>query len=496
MSQSVRTRALPGSVPAARKPSPVREEPEDGLVIAADELLERLWRLATSMRTALILMIGLAILAFIGTMLVQAPSGMSSDPAAYQAWLATVRPKYGGWTNVIDGLGFFSVFSSWWFKGIVLAIVASIMACSVNRFRGLWKTAIRPRMKMTPTFYMRAPHHADIDTDISAEAALERVRGAFGARHYRTVVQRDGDEIHVYADRFRWAPFGTLMAHLSLILILIGALVGSSFGFRNSSFAVPVGSTVDIGYGTGLSVEAKSFSDSYYTNGAPSDYASQLVLYDASGTPLKEQTIRVNQPLQYGDVTLYQSFFGPAATVNVAGADGTVLYNSGVPLLWTSEDGTRRIGRLTVDDPAYTVFVVMPSSGDVDTSIKAGQAQFEVYRNQTDTAPIAVQIATQGEPVQIAGLTFTFEREQQFTGLIVAKDPGQMLVWAGAILLILGLFLVFFFPNRRIWARIHPEGERVQLQLGATVRHDATFGPDFQHLASDMSTALAGPGAA
>jgi len=498
MSHTLRTPALPGRTAASPVRTPARpaaDDDEEGLGLAANELLEKLWRVATSMRTALALMIALAALAFIGTMLVQAPTGMADDPEAYRAWLDTVRPKYGGWTNVLDTVGFFSIFSSWWFRGIVAGIVASISACSVNRFRGLWKTAVKPRTRMTATFYGRAPHQGTMDVALDEESALEQVRSVFRSRGYRTVVERDGETIHVYADRFRWAPFGTLMAHLSLILILIGAVVGSTMGFRNSSFAVPVGSKADVGFRTGLMVEAKSFSDSYYANGSPSDYASDLVLYNASGAVVAQKTIRVNQPLNYGDITFYQSFYGPSATVKVTDTAGAVLFQSGVPLLWTTDDGNRRVGRLVVDDPAYTVYVVMPASGKVDSTIRAGQAKFEVYRTGDEATPAAMEVASQGEPIDLVGLRFTFEREQQFTGLIVARDPGQPLVWAGTFLLVAGLFIVFFFPNRRIWARIHRPATGTQVQVGATVRHDATFKPDFQHLIGDLTLALSGPSA-
>lgn len=492
MSQSARTRPLP----AAQRPAP--QEPVDdldgGLAISPSEIVDRLWRIFTSMRTALVLILFLAGLALIGTLLVQAPGGLSSDPQQYAAWLDSVRPKYGGWTNVMDTLQLFGIFSSVWFKGIVVALTTSILACSVNRFRGLWKTAIHPRTKMTPTFYERAPHHADITAPVDDQAALADIRKVFGSRHFRTVVEQDGDVTHVYADRFRWAPFGTLMAHISLVLILVGALVGSSLGFRNADFAATVGSRVDVGNGTGLSVLAKSFTDSYYADGSPSDYASDLVLYK-DGTQVAAQTIRVNEPLHYGDITFYQSFFGASAVMSVADASGKALFNAGVPLLWSSNDGKQRIGQIALPDQGLTVFVIGAASGEVDPNIKAGEMQLEIYKSGGDGVPIGTQIVSQGKPTTISGLTYTFQREQQFTGLIVAKDPGSNLVWLGAILLIGGLFLVFFFPNRRIWARLGRNGEQTELRLGATSRHDATFGADFQNLVNDMQLALSGPSA-
>ena len=109
---------------------------------------------------------------------------------------------------------------------------------------------------------------------------------------------------------------------MSVVLILAGALVGSMFGYRNSDFTATVGSVVDVGDGTGLTLMARSFSDSYYENGAPSDYASDIVLY-RDGQQVAQQTVRVNQPLSFDGTTFYQSFFGPAAVMQVSHQDGS-----------------------------------------------------------------------------------------------------------------------------------------------------------------------------
>jgi cytochrome c biogenesis protein len=455
------------------------------------DLLERLWRIFTSMRTALILILALAALALAGAVLVQAPAGFNTDPQGYAAWLDGLRPKYGGWVPVLDRLGLFSVFQSLWFKGILVGLTTSILACSVNRFRGLWKTAVRPRTRMAGTFFDHAPQQATLDAGAALDTAADTAIAVLAAHRFRTVLERERDVVHLYADRNRWAPFGTLIAHLSLVLLLIGATVGSLFGYRDNQFAAAVGTRVDVGGGTGLTLLARSFSDSYYENGAPSDYASDIVLY-RGGAEVASKTIRVNEPLTFDGVTFYQSFFGPAAVMRVADASGAAVYEAGVPLLWSSDDGARRIGQFSLPDAGLTVFVVGAASGLVDQDIKAGQMQLEVYR-QGSQQPTAVELVSQGKPATIGGLQFTFQREQQFTGLIVARDPGVLFVWLGAFALVGGLFLVFLFPNRRIWAAVRrrPDG-RSEVRLGATARHDATFGPEFQHVVNDMRLALAG----
>jgi cytochrome c biogenesis protein len=489
MTETVRTRAI---ARADREPT---DHLDGGLPVSPADIGERLWHFFVSMRTGLALMLALAVLALVGALLVQADPALQGDPQAYGAWLESVRPMYGGWTGVLDALGLFSVFSSIWFKGLIVLLATSILACSVNRAPLLWAQAVHPRTNMSDTFFAHAPLSESIAAATDPGAALARVRAAFRARHFRTVVEQDGDTIHLYADRFRWGPFGTVIAHLSLVLILAGALIGTAWGFRNDGLAVPVGSRFDVGYGTGLSIEAKSFTDSYYTNGSPSDFRSDLVLY-RDGAQVAAQTIRVNEPLRAGDVTVYQSFYGAAAVMQVADQTGKVVFDQGVPLVWTTKDGRHRVGQILLPDAGLTAYVTGAASGEVDPRIKAGQMKIDVYTSGSESRPIATEVISQGRPSMIAGLEITFVRERQFTGLIVARDPGAVFVWIGAGLLMFGICVVFFFPRRRAWALIRPRPDGSSIHVAAISRHDVTFQSDFTRLVDEIKLALTEPSAA
>jgi len=473
--------------PAADTPADMAGEGS----FAVSDALEWLWGLFTSMRMALALMLGLALMALIGALVIQAPPGLAADPDAYNAWLVTLKPRYGGFTTVFDKLGFFAVFQSIWFRLLAVALTTSILACSAKRFPGLWKAAVHPRTKMSHSFYESAPFGTTIEAQAPAEQALETTRRVFRSHRFRTVVDHSDEvagEHHLYVDQHRWSPFGTVIAHLSVVVILIGAMVGTMLGYRNEQLAVPVGSTVAVGGDTNLSVMARSFSDSYYENGAPSDYASTIALY-RDGQEVAAKTIRVNDPLSFDGTTFYQSFFGPAAVMHVTDAAGSELFSGGVPLLWSSDDSTRRIGQLDLSDAGIIAYVVGAASGRIDTSIRPGEMQLEVYRVGEDQ-PFAIEIVAQGQPLAIGDLSYTFQREQQYTGLIVNRDPGEMIVWLGALALVFGLFLVFMFPNRRIWIAVKQRPGGGEVSLGATARHDAAFAPEFNRLTEQVRQAL------
>ncbi|MHB1801120.1 MAG: cytochrome c biogenesis protein ResB [Actinomycetes bacterium] len=455
--------------------------------VSASDVLNRLWRFFISMRTGLVLILGLGLLSLVGTLLAQAPSGMRGDPQAYASWLDSMRPRYGGWTPVLDTLGFFSIFSSIWFKAVTVLLTTSILACSVNRAPRLWRLAVHPRTRMGETFFTHAPLRAEVLVPADPDQAIDDVRAVFRSHRFRTITDPDDDVLHLYADRFRWGPFGTVLAHVSFVVILLGALLSASTGFKDTQFTAPVGSRVPVGHGTGLSVEARSFSDDYYPDGAPKDYASDLVLYQ-NGAVVDRQTVRVNQPMSWDGVSFYQSFFGVAAAMQVKDGAGKILFDQGVPLVWSSDDGTHSIGQFALAGNGLSVYVIGAASGSTDVNIKAGQMQLEVLEAGTK-APIATEVVSQGKPTTIAGLTYTFVRPVQFTGLIVAHDPGAVFVWVGSTLLVSGLFLVFFFPHRRVWVRVRKIPGGSQIRCASTRRRDLAFEPRFHQLVTDIQLA-------
>jgi cytochrome c biogenesis protein ResB len=46
----------------------------------------------------------------------------------------------------------------------------------------------------------------------------------------------------------------------------------------------------------------------------------------------------------------------------------------------------------------------------------------------------------------------------EYTLLIAKRDPGQGIVWTAFAALITGIAISFYFPRRRVWARIAPDG--------------------------------------
>ena len=438
------------------------------------------WRFLISMRTGLLLILALGFLTFAGTVLMQAPAEAVGNVDAYQEWYSNgPQAKYGGWAPVLSALGLFRVFSTWYFLALFGLLAVSILACSVNRAPRLWRVATRPRTSMSETFFSHAPLKAAFDLPLDADAAADRVRTGLRGQRFRVLAPDAPHGADVYGDRFRWGPFGTVVAHLSFLVIMVGFVVSAAFGFRVESFIAPIGTPVAVGHGTGLTVVAHSFNDSYYDNGTPRDYVSDVSLL-ADGVEVARHNVRVNDPLIHDDVWFHQGFFGIGADIRVTGG-GQELYAQMVPLQWQSSDGRQSIGQFAIPGRGVTAYVIQAASGQTVADLPPGTVAIEVHRDGVQQPDL--KVVEQGRSVEVDGLTYTFERNRQYTGLTVKRDPGSIFVWVGSILLILGSCLVFFVPHRRIWVRVRPNADGTShVMVAAPLKRDPAFEPVFRHV--------------
>ncbi len=339
MTETVRT-------PIGRADPEPTDDLDGGLAVSPGDIGERLWHFFISMRTGLALILALAVLGLIGTMLVQAPAGLARRPEGLRG-LARVAPAE---VRRLDG----HLRHARLLLHLQLGLVprhhgpADDQRAGVlgNRAPHLWKLTVHPRTDMSEPFFSHAPlSHARPPAGSRPAAAAAIVAGGLPATPLpddrRTTTD---DTIHVYADHNRWGPFGTVIAHLSLVVILVGALVGTAFGFRNDGLAVAVGSTVDIGNGTGLTVEATQLLRLLLRERQP-ERLRQRPRRLRDGQQVGAATVRVNQPMRVGDITFYQSYFGAGGRdEGQRRARARSSSTQGVPLEWTSNDGTRTVG--------------------------------------------------------------------------------------------------------------------------------------------------------
>jgi cytochrome c biogenesis protein len=203
--------------------------------------LDHGWRFFSSVRVALILILLLTAATLAGTLLAQAPGDILPGTPAYTAWLQRFRPRYGMWTDPLSTLQLFSIFGSWWFRGLIAALAVNIVVCSMNRWPGIAQAIFSPRVQVAERFFQTAPLRASLSATAEPALMAQLLRRFLALHHYRALTEEADGVVHLYADKHRFARLGTYGTHLSLILVLAGALAGGVFGFTDKQFVVPEG---------------------------------------------------------------------------------------------------------------------------------------------------------------------------------------------------------------------------------------------------------------
>ena len=475
---SARVRTAPPARPAATRQKP-----------PTDAIIDWLWKWFSSLKLARALILAIAGAALVGAIVMQAPPPALNDDQQFSLWVEQAREKYGIWTDVFQRLEFFNIFTALWFRVLVTLLAVNILVCTAHRTPRLLRAARRPAVvNMPDSLFAQAPLTHSATTSMSPAVAMETLAGSLKRSRFKThSVQADGWS-HIVAEKNRYTRLGTLLGHLGLITILLGAVWGGQSGWRESQFVIGEGGERAVGHDTDLSIRLESFVDEYYTGGGgiPKDYRSQLTVLKA-GVPVASGTIRVNEPLTYDGVRIHQAFYGPAIAMQVRDANGQVLFDQAVSLIFQTAD--RPAGSFLLPAAGLEVFVIGPSSTFVDEVIPPGEVRLEVYETGGDQ-PLELKNISQGVPTDLAGLQFTFVRESRYTGLQVVKDPGAPLVWIGSAAFILGSLIVLYFPHRIFWMRARERNGKTELQMAAPRTRGMPFHFEFRRLAATVDRRL------
>ncbi len=453
--------------------------------------VDRVWRFFCSVRAAVWEIAILAVMVLIGTL------RGSSVPNSIAETLPFTRP-------VVDRWYAWDVFHSLPFALMLALLSVAIAICTINRAPAIWRTITHPTIKTTQGFLNSAEHAATLSKPVACSELVDAIRASLMQRHYRVLTEEHQGEIHLYADRYRYAKLGTFPFHLALILVLVGGIVGARYGFRDNEFVIPEGSTREVGHGTGLSVKLERFVDSWRENGTPQDYRSDLVLYK-NGKEIKRQSIRVNHPMTYGSVVFYQSSYGQAIALRVTDAQGRVVFDDAIPVgLYTARTNPNApAGRQPLPQAGAQINVIAPSAPGIDMpeagtiDLQSGEIFVQVrplgpITDPTQMPPSAV--LRQGDVVELGGLTIQFLRERRFTLLQVASNPGIPIFWTAAVMLVGGLAITFYFPHRRVRAIVRPlPGGIATATLVPLAKRDWSGQRDFFRVIQDLEAKLGVP---
>ena len=486
--------------------------------LTARELGRWIWRQVTSMRTALILLLLLALAAIPGSVIPQ--SGV--DALAVTRW----KQEHDKLAPIYERLDLFSVYDSPWFSAIYLLLVLSLVGCIVPRLF-VYAKALRAQPPATPRHLSRLPDHTSYETDATPEEVLAHARAVLGKR-YR--LRKDADADSVSAERGYLREAGNLLFHLSVLVVLAGFATGALFGYQGGVIVVK-GSTFsnnltqydDFDPGglfttqqlNDFDFKVDDFKVQWVKSGGGAGTARGFqaeLAYQDGDKPLEHYDLRVNHPLSIGKTDVFLIGHGYAPVITVRDGTGHIAYTG--PTVFLPQDATfvsygvvkatsAQPGEVGLEGLFYPTFrlydgdpvSVFPEDLDPlvsllvytgDLGLDSGKAQ-SVYTLDKTTAqqvlkrdgkPLRLDLHV-GDKVKLPdGLgTVTFDGVQPWVRVQISQTPGKRIALLGVVLALIGLCGSLYLRPRRVWVRArrvtgtspgHDPGDTMAGDLGAS----------------------------
>jgi cytochrome c biogenesis protein len=498
-----------------------RDQPASEL--SPREFARWVWRQLTSMRTALVLLLLLALVAIPGSVLPQT----SVDARAVEAY----RLDHPGLAPWLERLGLFHTYTSVWFSAVYLLLMTSLIGCIIPRALAYAK-AFRARPPKTPANLDRLPGHVRFETDVAPSVAVERARAAL--RRARTdVLERSdvaGDVTELSAESGHLREVGNLIFHVAVVGVLVGVAIGALFGYRGSvivaegdDFSNVLTQYDDFASGALFKADAlppfafhlaavdARFQMTGPQRGAPRYFgAGGTWSAGTSGRDTKVFRIRVNHPLEIGRTSVFLIGQGYAPVVKVTDAQGHVVFEDAVPFL-PSDGSYTSSGVVKVPDAQprglgfqgfFLPTAISAGKGEAPVSIFPAAANpylgLFVFRGDLgldDGKPQSVfsldksgmkQLTNpDGTPFRVGltlgqvadlpgGGSIEFVRLAQYARLQISSSPFSALPLGAVILGVLGLVTSLVVRPRRTWVRARRTGSgsdsRTVVEVGALDR--------------------------
>ncbi|MGD0021468.1 MAG: cytochrome c biogenesis protein ResB [Smithellaceae bacterium] len=372
------------------------------------------------------------------------------------------------------------------FYALMVLLSLNLIICSINRFLISLKQYKDPPFPEPAGIFENLPPSQMIIANKETNKVSATIESSLKAK-YRVVRKIDTKKGHVfYGERGRFSIFGVYAVHISILLIIVGAVIGSIFGLA-ADINIKEGESVNVvnlAEGKGIhqldfSIRCDKFIVEFYENGAPKTYRSDLS-FIKNGHVAYRKSLLVNHPLTFEGLRFYQESYGTSPETKAVVTYTMDSKKSREIVLAAGDtyalpEQNARVTVLRVEEnimelgPAVKLKIISPKK----------DIQFWVFKNIDDIKaanPGLLSKVPLFNPGLFRPLVFSLNRieQQYYTGLRVVSDPGVPLVAVGAALMIAGLMIVFFWSHQRFWVRMEQEEAEIRISIaGRSNRNNA-----------------------
>ncbi len=413
-------------------------------------LMRRVWRTLGSTRLAAILLAVFLLAALLAAIVPQMPA----DPAAHEAWLAAVRLRYRGSTDLLYAVGLFDAYHAPWFVALLAALLLNTLLCTLQRLPRLWRALSGPPLIARPeAFFAGAARRAEWPVP-SLQAGLAAAREVLSRRRYRTYTEHDqvASVAHLYAEQGQWAQAGTVVSHTAGLLLLLALLARPALAWQESGVVLLPGQTYapDRGSRPGvwdsrLAVQAGPLAIDRYPDGQPRDYRVPLAIL-ADGSPPKTRIVRINHPLTVRGIHFHFQGYGPAAQVMAPEDTFDLAFAEG--------------GAQEVELPQAGLGLRLAYQPEAAPVAGGGEGTLFVEARTADGALLGSGSVADGDQIEVQGTTLTFHLGH-YTTWQISRDPTFALALVAAGALLAGMVVSLWVPQRRLWLRVDGQATRL-----------------------------------
>lgn len=473
-----------------------------------------IWRQLTSMKTALLLLLLLAVAAVPGSFIPQ----RSVDFRAVDAYFIN-NPKLA---PVLDKLGMFNVFSTPWFSAIYILLMISLIGCILPRI-AVYAKALRARPPKAPKNLLRLPASGSFETDAGPAEVTAAARTLL-KRARIDEVNDDVDHAELRAEKGYLRELGNLVFHTSIVLVLIGVAIGALWGYRGAvivnegdGFSNTLSNFDEFGSGAlfdpddlqpftlKLDELMANFHVTGPQRGSPKLFRATGSVRTEIGAEGEDFAIEVNRPLELDNAGIFLVGQGYAPVIRITDSAGDVVFDAAVPFL-PADSSYTSTGVVKVPDASGeqmgfqgfllpTAYIPSPDEPSIsifpgalnprigmnlwvgDLGLDNGQSQSVYTLNTANLEQVKdgdgnfrIDLAP-GEKAELPnGGTFEFVELKKFGRFQIAHTPMLWLPLLGVSLAVLGLMGSLLVRPRRTWIRATRDGSRTVVEVAALDR--------------------------